>query len=88
VGRDSIIGFTSADGDRIDLAAIDANDLLGGDQAFIFRGSTAFTGARGEVRYVPSGADVIVQATLSGVGVAFEIRVVGKTSLVLSDFNL
>ncbi len=88
VGRDSVIGFTSADGDRIDLSAIDANTLLAGDQAFIFRGNAAFTGARGEVRYLPSGADVIVQGTIQGAIIAFEIRVVGKPSLVAGDFNL
>jgi Ca2+-binding RTX toxin-like protein len=87
-GRDSIFAFTSADGDRIDLSAIDANALLAGDQAFIFRGTAAFTGARGELRYSPSGFDSIVQGSLAGGAVAFEIRVAGKTSLLASDFNL
>jgi Ca2+-binding RTX toxin-like protein len=87
-GRDSVIGFVAAEGDRIDLSAIDANTLLAGDQGFIFRGSAAFTGARGEIRLVPAGADVIVQGTIAGTVPAFEIRVAGVASLVAGDFTL
>ena len=87
-GRDSVIGFVAAQGDRIDLSAIDANTLLAGDQAFVFRGSAAFTGARGEIRLLPLGADVIVQGTISGAVVAFEIRVAGLTTLAADDFIL
>jgi Ca2+-binding RTX toxin-like protein len=85
-GRDSIIGFAA--GDRIDLAALDPNDVLAGNQAFSFRGSAAFSGARGELRFQPLGADVIVQGTFTGAAVAFEIRVAGVASLSASDFNL
>ena len=87
-GRDSIIGFVSADGDRIDLSALDPNDVLAGNQAFSFRGSAPFSGARGELRFQPSGADVIVQGTFTGAAVAFEIRVAGVASLAAGDFNL
>ncbi len=88
VGRDSVIGFVAAEGDRIDLSAIDANTLLAGDQGFIFRGSAAFTGARGELRFDVSGADVIVQGSIAGTVPAFEIRVAGVTSLLAGDFTL
>ncbi|MCX7378011.1 MAG: calcium-binding protein [Alphaproteobacteria bacterium] len=87
-GRDSVIGFVAAQGDRIDLSAIDDNTLLAGDQGFIFRGTAAFTGARGEIRLVPAGADVIVQGTIAGTVPAFEIRVAGVTSLLAGDFTL
>ena len=87
-GRDSVIGFVAAEGDRIDLSAMDANTLLAGDQGFIFRGAAAFTGARGEIRLVPAGADVIVQGTIAGTVPAFEIRVAGLASLVAGDFTL
>lgn len=88
VGRDSVIGFVAAEADRIDLSAIDANTLLAGDQGFIFRGSAAFTGARGELRFDVSGADVIVQGSIAGTVPAFEIRVAGVTSLLAGDFTL
>lgn len=88
VGRDSVIGFVAAEADRIDLSAIDANTQLAGDQGFIFRGSAAFTGARGELRFDVSGADVIVQGSIAGTVPAFEIRVAGVTSLLAGDFTL
>lgn len=46
--RDNIKGWNT--GDRIDLRTIDANATASGDQAFVFRGASAFSGA-GQVRY-------------------------------------
>jgi Ca2+-binding RTX toxin-like protein len=49
---DRILDFTPAEGDRIDLSAIDANATLAGDQAFSFLGTGAFVaGARGQLRH-------------------------------------
>ena len=48
--RDVIEQFSRADGDKIDLSAIDANPNAAGNQAFTFVGSNAFSGAGGEVR--------------------------------------
>ena len=46
---DSIeLGFGQSD--KIDLSAIDANVLVGGNQSFVFRGAQAFTGP-GQVNY-------------------------------------
>ncbi len=86
--RDVIQGFNAAGGDRIDLAAIDANAVLAGDQGFAFLGTAAFGGAAGQLRFLPSGADVIVQGTIGGAAVAFEIRVAGVASLSAADFTL
>ena len=47
--RDAINTF--AHGDKIDLTAIDANTLQGGDQAFSWLGAGAFTGAAGQLRF-------------------------------------
>jgi len=47
--RDKILDFWSGE-DRIDLAAIDANPDRPGDQAFVFRGAGAFSGAAAELR--------------------------------------
>jgi hypothetical protein len=83
-----IQGFNGAEGDRIDLSAIDANDLLALDQGFTWRGTSAFTGGRGELRYDVAGPDVIVKGTISGAAVAFEIRVAGLGVLGAGDFKL
>jgi arylsulfatase A-like enzyme len=57
---DTIVGFAgagSADGDRIDLAGIDANAGVAGNQAFVFGG----TGA-GRLRLLESGTKTLVVA--------------------------
>jgi Ca2+-binding RTX toxin-like protein len=50
--RDTISDFKGRDGDRINLATIDANSLQAGDQAFRFIGSQAFSGRPGEARFI------------------------------------
>jgi Ca2+-binding RTX toxin-like protein len=85
--RDVIQGFSAAGGDRIDVAAIDANGALAGDPAFVFRGTAAFTGA-GQLRYDVAGADVILQGKIAGGAAAFEIRVAGVNALAAGDFLL
>lgn len=86
--RDAIKDFSTAQGDLIDLSAIDANDLVPNDQAFAFLGTGAFTGGAGEVRYDVVGSDSIVRGTIGGTGVDFEIKVMGVTSLAATDFKL
>ncbi len=49
--RDIIQDFGRKFGDRLDLRAIDANSLIGGNQAFSFIGPVAFSAA-GQLRYV------------------------------------
>jgi Ca2+-binding RTX toxin-like protein len=49
---DYIPDFSEADGDIINLSLIDANTLVGGNQAFTFIGNeNAFTGAAGDLRF-------------------------------------
>lgn len=50
IGMDSILDFNSAEGDRIDLSAIDANPTQAGRQAFVFVGAGDFS-ATGQLRY-------------------------------------
>ena len=58
--------------DRIDLATIDANTALGGNQAFKFIGAQAFHRTAGELRY----ANHLLQADVNGDGRAdFEVSV-------------
>ncbi len=47
---DRITDFSRAQGDRIDLSAIDANTGAAGNQAFTFIGSGAFTHHAGQLR--------------------------------------
>ena len=58
--RDRIGDFVRAQGDKLDLDLVDANLKVAGDQDFVFRGTAAFTGI-GQVRFVASGADRIIQ---------------------------
>jgi len=51
--------------DKIDLSTIDANIGLSGNQAFAFKGTSAFTGA-GQLRLMSSGTDTVIQANTGG----------------------
>jgi hypothetical protein len=58
---DVISDFNFAEGDRIDLSAVDANTYAAGNQAFTFIGQAAFTGTPGEINYYYSGGNTIIQ---------------------------
>ena len=76
--------FRSQEGDRIDVAAIDANSLLPGDQAFSFIGSGAFTGMAGQLRF----AGGFVQGDLNGDATADFMIHANALSLAAGDFVL
>ena len=83
--RDLIIDFSRADGDRIDLAALDANSRVSGDQAFAFIGGGVFTRAAGQLRF----AGGVLQADVNGDARAdFEIAIQGASVLSATDFIL
>jgi len=86
---DRITDFSHAEGDRIDLKAIDASTLLAGDQAFSFLGTAAFTGEGGELRLTPSGNATLLVGDLDGdkVGDLF-IRLSAGLTLAAADFVL
>jgi serralysin len=82
---DVISGFSRSQGDRIDLAAIDARPSTVGDDAFSYIGSSAFSGAAGELRY--SGG--YLMADLNGDRTSdFEVRLTSVSSLSNSDLFL
>ena len=85
---DTIADFDHAQGDRIDLSAIDA--VRGGqDPAFTFIGDAAFSGAKGELRFEVVDGGVLVSGNVNAGDVAdFFIRVDGVTSLTAADFVL
>lgn len=86
--RDVINGFSSVDGDRIDLSAIDA--IAGGawDQ-FTFIGTQAFTGV-GQLRYVVNnGGNLTLQGNTTGdLAQDFEIRLNNVQALAVTDLIL
>ncbi|MDZ3837097.1 MAG: hypothetical protein U0S49_06950, partial [Rhodospirillales bacterium] len=66
--RDVILAFANVGataGDQIDLATIDANTGVGGNQAFVFKGTAAISGA-GQVNVVASGGDTLIRANTGG----------------------
>ncbi|MGQ3293709.1 MAG: hypothetical protein ACT6U0_16030, partial [Shinella sp.] len=65
-GRDSIFDFNHAQGDRISLSGIDANTVLAGDQPFLFKGTAAFSGAKGELHFEMQASDTYVSGDTNG----------------------
>jgi Ca2+-binding RTX toxin-like protein len=77
--------------DRIDLDRIDANMLVGGNQAFTWIGSDAFTGSAGELRAYASGPVWLVEGDVNGDGVAdlvIALTLQGPPPLGAGDFLL
>ena len=86
---DRIVDFSRSQGDRIDLAAIDANELMTGDQAFRFIGTGKFTAA-GQLRFYKEDGDTIVEANVNDAYAGAEMRIVldPLVSLRADDFIL
>lgn len=59
---ENIRDFTFAEGDRIDLSAIDARPDIAGNQAFRFVSGNAFTGGKGEaLTFYGTSGDLIIR---------------------------
>nr|WP_237453140.1 calcium-binding protein [Qipengyuania vulgaris] len=85
---DTILDFSQADGDIIDLSQIDAI-AGGGDDAFAFIGDAAFSGTAGELRYTATEDGLMVEGDTDGDGVAdLFIAVDGLADLTAADFVL
>lgn len=88
-GRDRIEDFSHAQGDRIDLSAIDAVTGTSGNQAFTYIGSAGYSGKGGEVRVAAVTGGVLVYADLDGDKSSdMSILVTGVSSLTAADFIL
>jgi Ca2+-binding RTX toxin-like protein len=88
-GRDTIMDFSHDQGDRIGLAALDANTKAGGNQAFSFIGDDSFHHKAGELRAVHSGATTVVFGDVNGDAKAdFAIALKGHLDLLATDFLL
>lgn len=78
---DVIADFSEAEGDRIDLSAIDALPGIG-DNAFRFLGNSAFSGAGGELRTAVYDGYLVLEGDTSADGKAdFAIRLDGLNSI-------
>ena len=85
--RDIIRDFHHAEGDLIELADIDANTMVAGDQAFAFIATSAFTGIAGELRYKTAGGNATIFGDVNGDSLAdFAVALDTVTSLVVGDF--
>jgi serralysin len=78
--------------DKLNFGRIDANAGIGGDQAFNFVGTGAFSGGgAGSIRYQNSGGNLLVQVDVDGNGTAdMEIILAGRAggTLTTADFVL
>ncbi|MEI6161163.1 MAG: FG-GAP-like repeat-containing protein, partial [Roseococcus sp.] len=82
---DVIVDFSVADGDRIDLRAIDANAALLGDQGFGWIGGASFGNVAGQLRF----AGGMLEGDVDGNGMAdFQIMLSGLASLSAANIWL
>ena len=86
---DFITDFSTAQGDKIGLSAIDANTGLAGDQAFSWIGTSVFSGVAGQLRYYQSGGDTFVTGDVNGDGLGdFLIQIDPLITLAPNNFFL
>ena len=78
-GRDVVLGFSAAEGDKFDLSAIDARPDLPGDQAFVFGGS-GLVPLRGQITFIVigGGTGAFIIGETNGDGTPdFQIELIG-----------
>ncbi len=86
--RDVITDFKRSEGDKIDLAAIDTNSALKGDQKFAW--VTDFGTTAGQVRFAADGQGngIVYLNTDTDSDAEFEIMLTGVTTLAATDLIL
>ena len=82
-GRDVITDFNFAQGDRIDLSALDARTNVAGNQAFSFIGTGGFTGNAGELAYRSVAGGTLIVADVNGDRIA-DLAILFDDSLTLN----
>lgn len=88
-GLDTILDFSQAQKDKIDLSAIDAKVSTGIDNSFTFIGTAAFSQKEGQLRYKVSGGDTFIYGDTNGDGASdFKIALEGTFKLKTTDFIL
>lgn len=88
-GKDTILDFSRADRDRVDLSGLDANIKRAGDQAFAFIGRESFSKRGGELRFDIKDTTTSVYGDVDGDGKAdFGISFDDQITLKSIDFIL
>jgi Ca2+-binding RTX toxin-like protein len=86
---DRITDFSHAQGDKIDLSAIDASTAVTGNQTFSFIGTGLYTGVAGQLRYAAAGGVTTIAGDVDGNGTSdFHIQLTRAIALVAGDFVL
>ena len=86
---DSILDFSKAQSDRIELSEVDARTTTAGDQAFTWIGTGSFGGVAGQLRYAQASGDTVIYGDTNGDRVAdLAIHLEGLVSLAATDFVL
>lgn len=87
--RDTIYDFSQAEGDEINLKAIDARVAAPGNQTFSFIGTDAFHNKAGELRYSIKEGKTYIHGDTDGDGaIDFSIKLNTVVNLTASDFIL
>lgn len=85
----TIMDFNYGEGDRINLALVDANTKTTADDAFKFIGTDSFHKVAGELRYEVVGGSAHIYGDVNGDGVAdFQIVLNGTTALTGNEIWL
>ena len=86
---DRILDFSRAEGDRIDLSGVDANDQVNGNEAFKFIGQAEFT-APGQLRFYQENGDTYVEGNTSDTLPGAELLIILDTPTAMrgGDFLL
>jgi Ca2+-binding RTX toxin-like protein len=86
---DLITDFSAAQGDKIDLSGIDANENLAGNQAFTFIGEDNFSDSPGQLHYFHDGGNTLISGDTDGDGTPdFHIQLTGTLTPSATDFIL
>ncbi|MGH6860909.1 MAG: M10 family metallopeptidase C-terminal domain-containing protein [Phyllobacterium sp.] len=84
---DTLVDFSQAEGDLVDLSAIDANENIRGNQAFTLSSNYYFSSLAGELLTGMSGGLNLIAGDVNGDGLGdFAIRLAGTTKLTTADF--
>ena len=86
--RDIIADFLSG-ADKISFVGIDANTAVANDQAFAFIGTSAFSGAAGQLRYGLVSGYTVMEGDVNGDMLAdFQLQLTGTQTLLATDMVL
>jgi Ca2+-binding RTX toxin-like protein len=87
---DKLLDFTPGT-DKIDLSRTDSNQIIGGDQAFTWIGSNAYTNSPGQLRAYENAGTWFVEGDVNGDGfsdLVIALTLQGPTPLGAGDFIL